>query len=407
MTDATEVPLAITTSVAKKFRLSGWLKFGLPIVFLTTAVAFVVIAVTRVQPIPPRIDLAPPALLVQVLPVAREAVRFTVTSQGVVTPRTRTTIVSEVTGHIVEVSPTLESGGFFSKDDVLARIDPRNYQIALKRAQADVAKARTKVQTESALASQALDDWEKLRVHAEDRDSPSELALRKPQLAEVLAELDLAKAAIEKAEEDLARTVIRAPFKGMILDKHADLGQFVNSGTQIATTISVELAEVRLPLSLRDFYYLDLEYLTRERTVPVVLTADMGRDEPSTWNGYIVRSEGIINEASRVVYVVAQVEKPYEVTATNAYPLLIGSFVTAQITGREAGDVFVVPRHAIYDGDIVWIVDENDEIYPQNLKIIRSDRNMAYISAGLNEGDKVCITPIDQPIPGIRVRYSE
>ncbi len=362
---------------------------------------------TREPPTPPRFEVEPPALLVQVLTMQKEPVQFSVDSQGVVTPRTRTTIVSEVTGHIVEVSSNLESGGFFTKDEVLARIDPRNYETALKRAQADLAKSRTKVQTEQALAAQALDNWNTLQGLSADNDDPSDLTLRKPQLAEALAELDLNQAALEKATEDLDRTIIRAPFDGMIVEKLSDLGQFVNTGAQIATTVSIDLAEVRLPVSLKDFQYLDLEHFSRERTVPVTLTADIGRDEPATWQGNVVRSEGIVNDASRVVHVVAQVENPYDNTEAHEHPLLFGTFVNARIEGREAGDVFVVPRHAIYDGNTVWVVDDSDEIHPQELTIIRSDRNSAYISAGLGNGDLVCITPIDQPLPGMRVKYSE
>lgn len=368
---------------------------------------FVYATLTREPPTPPRFEVEQPALLVQVLPMRRESVQFSVTSQGVATPRTRTTIVSEVTGHIVEVSPNLESGGFFTKDEILARIDPRNYETARKRAQADLAKSRTKIQTEQALAAQALANWNTLQGLSANNDEASDLTLRKPQLAEALAELDLNKAALEKAEEDLDRTVIRAPFDGMIIEKHSDLGQFVNTGAQIATTVAIELAEVRLPVSLRDFQYLDLEHFSRNQTVPVRLTADIGRDEPAVWQGSIVRSEGIVNDASRVVHVVAQVENPYDNEISHEHPLLFGTFVNAQIEGREAGDVFVLPRHAISAADTVWVVDDADEIYPRELTIIRSDRNLAYISDGLSDGDLVCITPIDQPLPGMRVKYSE
>lgn len=362
---------------------------------------------TREPPTPPRFEVEPPALLVQVLTMEREPVQFSVVSQGVATPRTRTTIVSEVTGHIVEVSPNLESGGFFTRDEVLARIDPRNYETALKRARADLAKSRTLLQTEQALAAQALDNWNTLQGLSNVNEEPSDLTLRKPQLAEALAELDLNQAALEKAEEDLDRTIIRAPFDGMIVEKLADLGQFVNTGAQIATTVAIDLAEIRLPVSLRDFQFLDLEHFSRDRKIPVTLTADIGHDEPAVWQGTIVRSEGLVNDTSRVVHVVAQVESPYDNTVSHEHTLLFGTFVNARIEGRQAGELYVLPRHAIYDGDTVWVVDDTDEIYPRELTIIRSDRNSAYISEGLDEGELVCITPIDQPLPGMRVKYSE
>ncbi|MDE0037008.1 MAG: hypothetical protein OXU77_05510 [Gammaproteobacteria bacterium] len=176
----------------------------------------------------------PPTLLVDVAVAKREPVTFAVRSQGVVAPRTRTTMVSEVSGTIVEVSPAFVAGGFFAKGDVLVRIDPRNYETAMKRATAAVAQAKTKVATENALAGYAYKDWEWLRsLEAADRPA-SDLTLRKPQLAEAVAGLESAEADLEKATEDLSRTVIRAPYDGMVREKRADIGQFVNTGTLLA-----------------------------------------------------------------------------------------------------------------------------------------------------------------------------
>lgn len=354
-------------------------------------------------PPPARGNAEPVAIPVTVMNAIREQVRFTVTSQGSVAPRTQTTLVSEVAGPIIEVSPSLESGGFFKYNEVLARIDPRNYETARRRAQADLARARTNVQTEQAMASQAQSDFEKLR-NLTDANEATDLTLRKPQLAAALAELDLAKATLRKAEEDLDRTLIRAPFDGMIVQKHADLGQFVNTGSQLATSVAIDLAEVRLPLSIKDFQYLDLQHLSSENTIPVRLTAETGSATPSVWEGQIVRSEGFINETSRVVYVVAQVERPYD-TEEDRPALLFGTFVTAEITGREAGELFLVPRNLIQPGEKVWIV-EDEKIYSRELSVVRSDKTYAYVQEGLNNDDQICLTPLDQPVPGMRVQIS-
>ena len=380
------------------------LKVILPIVLLLVGFGAVAITLLAGTPPPARGQAEPPAVPITVISAKREPVRFTVTSQGSVAPRIQTTIVSEVTGHIVEVSPSLESGGFFESNEILARIDPRNYETARRRAQADLARARTNVQTEQAMATQAQEDFEKFQSLTDAREA-TDLTLRKPQLATALAELDLAKAALRKAEEDLERTVIRAPFDGMIVQKHADLGQFVNTGTQLATSVSIDLAEIRLPLSIKDFQYLDLQHLSGENTIPVKLTAETGVDETSVWEGQIVRSEGFINETSRVVYVVAQVKRPYEPTEERP-ALLFGTFVTAEITGREAGELFVIPRDVVQPGQTVWVVADEDKLFPKQLSIVRSDRDFSYVQSGLIDDDKICTTPLDQPVPGMRIRLS-
>ena len=221
---------------------------------LVAVLAFVGLVAAREQAV--RIAAQPPAVLVDVAVARREPVTFAVRSHGVVTPRTRTTLVSEVSGQIVEVAPAFVSGGFFQRGDVLVRIDPRHYETARKRARSVVAQAQTQVATERALAEYAEQDWQRLRGLEAAAGRASDLTLRKPQLAEAEAGLEYAQADLDKATEDLERTVVRAPYDGMVREKRADMGQFVNTGTALAVTFATDYAEVRLPLPQKDLRYL-------------------------------------------------------------------------------------------------------------------------------------------------------
>lgn len=381
------------------------LKIILPIVFLlaATAASFVMI---QSRPEAMHKPTPPPALLVAVATAVREPVQFVVRSQGAVSPRTETTLVSEVAGQIVEVSPTFVSGGFFKKGDVLLRIDPRNYQSALKRASAGVAQARTQVATENALAGYAYADWKRLRGVDEDSEQASDLTLRKPQLQEALAGLEAKEADLEKAQEDLNRTVIRAPYDGMVRKKLADIGQYVNVSNQLGVIFAIDWAEVRLPISQQDLQFLDLRGLDRGDQLPVTLTANIG-EQTHQWEGRIVRSEGVFDATSRVLYVVAQVEDPYGLAVESRDPLRVGTFVTAEIGGRAGGDLFAVPRYALSQGDTVWVVDDQNRIQPREVQIVRSDEAFAYVDAGLEDGDSYATTPIDQPLPGMQVRVND
>jgi RND family efflux transporter MFP subunit len=380
------------------------LKFILPVAFLALAS---LISFVLVQSRPAAMLQAPqpPALLVSTLVAERESVTFRVESQGSVTPRTETTLVSEVAGQIIEVSPAFVAGGFFRAGDVLLRIDPRNYETKVKVARAEVAKARTQVATENALADYALNDWQRLREFSEDAKAASDLTLRKPQLAAALAELESADAALDKARRDLARTVIRAPYHGMVRSKRADIGQYVSTATAIADTFAIDYAEIRLPLRQRDLRFLDLpDAIAPERAPDVRLSALIG-DDQQHWSAKLVRSEGVFDAQSRVLYAVAQIQDPYRLnTDQPGEPLRIGTFVTAEITGRQAGDLFVLPRHALYRNNQVWIVDDESRIRPRTVEVLRADDDHVYVESGLNDGDIVCVSPIDQPLPGTPVR---
>lgn len=381
------------------------LKIILPIAFIVLATAIALVLIQS-RPKAAQTSAPAPALLVSVASAVREPVRFVIHTQGAVSPRTETTLVSEVAGQIVKVAPAFVSGGFFKKGDVLLQIDPRNYESAVKRASAGVAQARTQVATENALAGYALEDWKRLRNVDESRQQASDLTLRKPQLQEALAALEAREAELEMAQEDLNRTVIRAPYDGMVREKVADIGQYVNVGSQLARTFAVDWAEVRLPVSQQDLSFLDLKGLESGLRLPVELRADIG-DEHYLWTAEIVRSEGVFDAMSRVLYVVAQIHDPYDLAGTGREPLRVGTFVTAEISGNAGGDLFAIPRHALSRGDTIWIVDDQLKIHPRVLAIVRTDEQFAYVEGGLADGERYATTPIDQPLPGMQVRLRE
>ena len=353
-------------------------------------------------------SVEPPALLVDVIEAKRNPVTFSVQSQGSVAPRTQTTLVAEASGQIIEVSPAFVSGGFFRKDDVLVRIDPRNYASVVKRARAAVARAETQLATETATASYAQEDYARLQRLNPNTAPPSALALRKPQLSAAMAELQSAQADLEKAEGDLDRTVIRAPYDGLVRQKIADVGQYVNVGSQLASTFAIDIAEVRLPITQNDLQYLEISRLRAGLPLEAVLRAELGGQTVS-WPASITRSEGVFDADTRVLYLVAQVLDPYGVQAGTEMaqlPLMMGTFVSAEIAGRTGGDLFVIPRQSIYRGETLWLVDEDSTIRPTRVDVVRADENFFYVSDGLVEGDRYCATSVEQPLPGMKVRVS-
>jgi RND family efflux transporter MFP subunit len=301
-----------------------------------------------------------------------------------------------VSGQILEVSTTFVSGGFFKAGDVLVRIDDRNYQAELKRAEASVAASRTVLVREQGLADYARDDWEKLNRS----EAATELALRKPQMAEAKAQLAFTRADLKKRLGDLERTVIRAPYDGMVREKRADVGQFVGPATQLAEIFAVDVVEIRLPLPDKDLPYVQLEQHPAVR-----FSAEIGGTVHS-WQGQIVRTEGVFDEQSRVLYAVAQVQDPYNQRGTNwDYPLRVGTFVDAEIKGLEVDDVIVLPRSVLRRGNRVWTIGPNKELIPREVKLLRADENQIYVTGGLEGNPLVCLTTLENPLPGTVVRF--
>ena len=382
--------------------MRNFFKFMLPLILIIGSV-LVVIALVVVQKSQSaeRKEDTEKAVLVDTIDAELVSLNFSIRSQGSVKPRTETTLVSEVSGKIVSVAPEFVAGGFFRKGDVLLQIDPSDYNTNLKRAEAALASRKAKLADETARSEQALKDWKNLGRQGE----PTDLALRKPQMADAMANVSAAEADVQKARRDLERTRITVPYDGLVRQKSVDIGQYVTPGTRLGVTFAVDYAEVRLPLTNKDLNYLDLPSETEVKNSnksypPVTLSAENG-GSLNEWQARIVRTEGVVDETSRVVYAVAQVVDPYGVLGqSHQQELKIGTFVNAQIEGLPAENVVVLPRYVLRADHTVLISDENNELQILPVTVLRAEPKKVYLSEGIEGGTKVVTTTLDAPVPG-------
>ncbi|MCW8874006.1 efflux RND transporter periplasmic adaptor subunit [Pseudomonadota bacterium] len=388
--------------------LRKFFRYLLPLILiaLSTVVVIALVAVAKNKR-PERKDTVDQAVLVDAIPARKTALNFAVFSQGTVQPRTETTLVAEVAGQIVSVSHNFIAGGFFRQGEVLLQIDPSDYETALLRSQANLASRKAQYADQKARSEQALKDWTNLGRQGE----PSDLVLRKPQLAEALAGVQAAEAELKEAERDLQRTRIRVPYDGLVRSRQVDIGQYVAPGTPLGVTFAIDIAEIRLPLSNSDLSYLDLPSATRldrAHRAPVILTAEAsGNDSSNSWQAEIVRTEGVVDQSSRVVYAVAEVVDPYGVLGQSQQrELKMGSFVRAEIQGLRAEDVVVLPRSVLRPDDTVLIANEERLLEVRPVTVARAEPRLVYISKGIIEDELVITTAMDAPIPGIRLAIS-
>jgi len=342
------------------------------------------------------------AIVVNAIPAEVTSLKLSVFSQGSVKPRTETTVVAEVSGKIVDVSPNFIAGGFFRDGEVLLQIDPSDYQAALKRAQANLASRKAQYADQKARSEQAMKDWTNLGRQG----TPSDLTLRKPQLAEALANVQAAEADLQKAQRDLQRTRISVPYDGLVRSKKADIGQYVAPGTPLGVTFAIDSAEIRLPLSATDVSFLDLPSATNpeNKQFPRVTLRSDTAGISGEWQAEIIRTEGVVDEQSRVTYAVARVIDPYGVLGLSVQSdLRVGTFVRAEIEGVQVDNVIVLPRAVLSTNNTVLVANEKDELEIRPVSLIRAEPRRVYISDGLKSGEWVITTLLDAPIPGTLV----
>lgn len=343
--------------------------------------------------------------LVRVMQVALRDLPLEVITHGTVAPRTESALIPEVSGTVLEISPSLVSGGFFAEGDLLVRIDPRDYEIALERARASVARAASE---EARAASELV----RRRALAErDFASAAQLDEAVRNQAVAAAAVREARAVLVQAERDLARTRLLAPYAGRVRDEKVDVGQFVTRGAPVATLYAVDWAEVRLPVPDEELAFLELPLVWRGETTEalgpeVKLYARFGGEEHE-WTGRIVRTEGEIDPRSRMVHVVARVEDPYGRTgAEERTPLAVGLFVRAAIQGKLASSVAVLPRAALRGDSQVLVVDAEGRLRFRDVEILRELRDEVVIRAGLSNGERVCVSPLETVVEGMQIRVA-
>lgn len=338
------------------------------------------------------------AMSVEVFELLPSAYQVQLDSFGTVQPSTRTALVAQVGGQILQVSDDFADGGFFSKGDVLLEIDPRDFEVNVSINESSVADAKQSIEEERARADQAARDWKRLGNEGE----PSALVLRAPQVAAAKARLASAEAGLVKAKLDLERARVRAPYDGRVLQQRVDIGQVVNSGTQLADIYATDFVEVRLPLRNADLKFFDLpEGATSDQRLPdVEIISELG--ERQSWLGKIVRTEGAIDTAARQLHVVARIDSPFS-AANGRRPLKIGEYVTARLSGRQLANARVVPVETLYQNSFLYIVEEG-VLARRNVELEWQNATEALVGSGVEFGDQIVTTPLGQVTSGVPVR---
>ena len=377
------------------------MKKYVPLLLVLGAIAVTVIMFLS-QPEPVKAAAPEAALAVKTQILKSTSVTLEVESQGTVQPRTRTTLISEVSGAVLEVSEQFIVGGTFGAGDVLLSLDPTDYEVALQRAEAQLISANARLELEKARAIQAAKEWQ---MTGRPQSEAPILALRKPYLAEAEANILQSKAEVKRAKQKLEKTKIRAPYAGMVAFKSADVGQYVTTGSRLGETFAIDFVEVRLPLTERDLARMDALTFKGIPSESMVTLSGSVNGKQREWLAEVVRSEGVVNEINRSQYLVARMSDPYGISGSGdsvSPPLLVGTFVTAKLKGKVLEDVFELPRSALLQGSKVATVDSQTRMNIRAVDVIFSDDSFYYVT-GLNDGVQVITSALGTPIEGLKL----
>ena len=378
------------------------IKVVIPVAILLSGIgAFKMLEATKPEPEKKTEAVRPLSVYVQ--PAEQSDVSLLVTTQGEVRARTEVNLVAQVAGTIVAISTEFTEGGIVSPGVALIKIDDTDYKLALLQAQAVVAEAEVKVQEAVAIADVA-------RKQLQHSENPSPFALKRPQVAQAKARLIAAKASLSQAELNLDRTQISLPFDGRVMKKNVDIGQYVSPGTSLGSAFSTNVVEVRVPLDDDELASLDLPIgfiADGNNPLMVNLKATVAGKE-QYWQGELVRLDASVDSQTRTIYGQIEVKSPYkENVSQNNMPLAVGLYVKAEIQGRKITDATVIPRDGLRAGNNVFVINSEERLDVRKVHVVHSSEKIAIIGSGVQPDDRIIVSSIRNPIPGMRIAALE
>lgn len=375
----------------------------LPLMILVLGVVGAVLLI-KLKPEPPKRPAVRHLPSVQVRRVSGDAPRVDVEGYGSVAARRRISLAPQVSGVVKSTGEGLRTGGVFARGDVLVRIDEADYRLAVENARAQVAAKEYALAQAEQEAEIARREWERIRQDG-DADEPHALVLHGPQLKLARADLEAARAALAKAELDLSRCTLRAPFDGRVVEENVDAGQLVMTGGPLATIYATDVAEVTVPLTDSDLAFFDHPDADGGGGARVEVAADFaGRRH--VWPGRVVRLSGALDQRTRLVDAVVALDDGYE--ARDGRPAILeGMFTDVTILGRVLVGAVALPRSALRDGGVVWVLDGEDRLRLREVTVARTDRETVLVTSGLRQGERVVVSALEIATEGMEVRTSE
>ncbi len=367
------------------------------------AVGFVLFFVLKNLKKPPQeAEMEVLAPLVDVARIDPCNIQMIISGYGTVNPHVEVDIVPQVTGNVVEIHPQFKQGGYIPSGQTIIKIDPRDYDLAVRQANAAVAQAKVQLEIEQAEAKVAKEEWYQLNPGVEPT---SPLVLREPQIKQAQTNYESAQAQLATAQLNLERTTVTMPIDILVSEENIDLGQLARAGNFIGSAYGVKKAEVQVPLEPDDIKWFKIPSAFNGKGNQKGAKARIYTDDALSqyiWEGYVTRTVGQVDRRSRLIDVIIEVNDPFH-SRTNP-PLLPGTFVEVDILGETMEKVYKIPRMAFRNPNKIWVAKDG-RLYIRQIDVIRSDQDFIYTYDALEPGEMIVTSPLDAVVDEMNIRY--
>ena len=350
----------------------------------------------QVQPDPVE-ELPPPDVIVEIL--TPKDFQVQISSNGTTTPLTQTVLTAEVGGEVIYRSKKFAEGASVIEGEILAKIDDTDLQLQYKNALLQLANAEVQYSLQLAEAEVAKEAWDKIGDGV-----ASDLTLKKPQLKQAEAFLEVAKAQVSSAAKKLNKTEIIAPYAGRIQNVNIDLGTTIIPGQPVGAMYTSSEIEITLAVKDNDLQFLSIPMdgrkLNPSEQASVVIES-FYKGKTQSWEGKLERVDGVIDPITRMINLIAVFKNDF--IETDKPNLPIGLFVEAKIDGITLDNVFEIPINSISKDNEVYIVDKDNQLELRKLTILKKYSEFVIIKDGLKAGERIVTSKLSTASNGIKV----
>ena len=350
----------------------------------------------QVQPDPVE-ELPPPDVIVEIL--TPKDFQVQISSNGTTTPFTQTVLTAEVGGEVIYRSKKFAEGASVIEGEILAKIDDTDLQLQYKNALLQLANAEVQYSLQLAEAEVAKEAWDKIGDGV-----ASDLTLKKPQLKQAEAFLEVAKAQVSSAAKKLNKTEIIAPYAGRIQNVNIDLGTTIIPGQPVGAMYTSSEIEITLAVKDNDLQFLSIPMdgrkLNPSEQASVVIES-FYKGKTQSWKGKLERVDGVIDPVTRMINLIAVFKNDF--IETDKPNLPIGLFVEAKIDGITLKNIFEIPINSISEDNEVYIVDKDNQLELRELTILKKYSEFVIIKDGLKAGERIVTSKLSTASNGIKV----
>lgn len=317
-------------------------------------------------------------------------------SFGTVIPDRKVTLKTQVSGNIIWKNKNLIPGSFLKRNETIIRIDPSDYILVLRQREANLKAAEVDLKIENRRRAVAEREWQLIEKGIEITEKGRELALRKPQEELAKVKVNSAMSSLKKAELDLSRTVINAPFKSIVIDEDVETGQNIGQGQKIATLVSTDKFRIQASIPEKHLHWLNIPEINSIGSKVRVISNN------SIIEGEIISLRKELDTKGRMAHIIIRVNDPLDINA-GGYPLLLGSYVRLEIQGKEIQGIYPLPPKAIRENNRIWVIKKG-KLAIRKINVVWENAEEVLISGDINPGEKIIISRISIPVEGMEIR---